>query len=361
MYTAEIPTLDSQKLKTDLYKMIGDYFRENNLSKLANGRMYSKIIFGFTWWIASLVMLFTIPASPAVYFFLYVFHIFSQLYIMLNVGHDANHDAIFKNKTISKLFHYSFDITGINSYMWREMHHNQHHYVMNVDGYDEVLIARKLFRFTKRAKMRYLFRFQHIYTFFLYSLFAIDFVWVKDYECFFFPYTDSLKANKPPFIEYVKLFLFKGLYVWYMLYLPVYYLHYSWGLVLAAYLVGNMLIGIIGAMVIQVSHQLSSAEFPESKKEYKTFVDHVFATTADHSLKDPIANWCYGGLHLHIIHHLAPDICHAHYIELTKRIKPIAIENHAKYRMHKNIFGAIKEHYILLKQLSKDVEAENSA
>ena len=124
MYTAEIPTLDSQKLKTDLYKMIGDYFRENNLSKLANGRMYSKIIFGFTWWIASLVMLFTIPASPAVYFFLYVFHIFSQLYIMLNVGHDANHDAIFKNKTISKLFHYSFDITGINSYMWREMHHN---------------------------------------------------------------------------------------------------------------------------------------------------------------------------------------------------------------------------------------------
>jgi linoleoyl-CoA desaturase len=353
MITTEKTASVSQGLKEDLYKMIHNYFAEGHVSKLANRKMYLKIAFAAVWWLSSLVMIFTVHATPAVYFFLYVFHIFSQLYIMLNIGHDANHDAIVKNKGISNLLHYSLDICGINSYMWREMHHNQHHYVMNIDGEDEVLVARKLFRFTRRTKMRFMYRFQHIYTWFLYLFFSIDFLLLKDFECFFFPYTKHLKENRPPFIEYVKVFAFKILYVAYM-FAPVYLLGYSFGLVFTAFLVGHMLIGFIAAMIIQVSHQLSSAEFPESKAEYDTFVDHVFATTADHSIEDPIANWCYGGLHQHIIHHLSPQICHTHFKQLTRNIKPIAERYHKPYRIHKNIFAAMKEHYLLLKEMSRD-------
>lgn len=357
MLTTEKTTSVSQSLKEDLYKMIHNYFSESQLSKFGNNQMYMKLAIAAIWWLGTLVALFTIHTTPLGYFLLYVFHIFSQLYIMLNVGHDANHDSIFKNKTISNVLHYSLDICGINSYMWREMHHNQHHYVMNLEGEDEVLVARKLFRFTRKTPMRFMYRFQHIYTWVLYLFFSIDFLLLKDFECFFFPYTKHLRENRPPFIEYVKVFAFKGLYLFYMLFVPVYYLGYSFGFILTAFLVGHMIIGFIAAMIIQVSHQLSTAEFPESKSQYATFPDYVFATTADHSIEDPIATWCYGGLHTHIIHHLAPQICHTHYRVLTRKIKPIAEQYHKPYRIHKTIFGAMKEHYLLLKEMSREEEA----
>ncbi|MDA1120447.1 MAG: fatty acid desaturase, partial [Bacteroidetes bacterium] len=62
-------------------------------------------------------------------------------------------------------------------------------------------------------------------------------------------------------------------------------------------------------------------------------------------------NWFYGGLNLHVIHHLAPRICHTHYRALTAEIRPIAEKYGVTYKANNTIFDAIKEHYLHLRNL----------
>ena len=236
--------------------------------------------------------------------------------------------------------------------MWRELHHAQHHNCMNIDGEDETLVLRNLMRFTDRKKHRWIYKFQHFYFFIFYGLFTADWVFTKDFECFFFPHTAYLKKKKHPRIEIVKLFAGKLFYIGYMVILPVWLLGFSFGFVLLTFVICHFLIGIIGGAVIQITHPLTGADFPESRNQYEHFVYHVFATTADYSVNSRIADWFFGGLHLHVVHHLSPGICHTHYRQLTKIIKTVSEKHKVNYRVNKTMFDAIKDHYLHLKSLS---------
>jgi linoleoyl-CoA desaturase len=345
---------NAKTFKEEVYQSINDYFKENHLSKHANYQMHVKLWVGFSWWLLSFILLFTVSATKSGFFGLYIFHVFSQLFILLNISHDANHNSISKNKKINRWLSYSFDLCGVNSYMWRELHHAHHHYCINISGEDENLVARGLFRFTKRAKFKFFHKFQHIYFFILYGLFSADYILTKDFECFFLPYTKYLKEKKHPAIEYIKLFLFKFCYIGYMILLPVIYLHYSWFFIIGIFFICHFMIGIIAGTVIQITHPLRANEFPQSRNEYDNFVFHVFATTSDYSEKSTIANWFFGGLHLHVIHHLSPAICHTHYAVLTERIKLIAEKHKVVYKSNRTMLDAIKEHYYHLQNLSKN-------
>ena len=52
-------------------------------------------------------------------------------------------------------------------------------------------------------------------------MFSLDYVFVRDFESFFFPKHDYLKRTKHPLREYVILFAGKAFYITYMLILPV--------------------------------------------------------------------------------------------------------------------------------------------
>ncbi len=345
--------MKARKIEIELYQKLHGYFSANNISKYANTQMYIKLIFALVFWTTTLVLIFTLGGSNrSIYFLTYILHCLAQLFIVLNIAHDANHEAIFQNRFLKKIMPYSFDLCGVNSYMWRELHHEQHHYCMNIDGEDESLVTRKLLRFTRKTRMKFIHRFQHLYFLILYALFSTDWIFFKDIECFFFPHTDYLKKKKHPFREYIKLIIFKIAYIGYMILLPILLFNYSIGFVFLTFLTGHFMIGLIAGTIIQISHPLKSAEFPESKKEYPTFATFVFATTADYSINSRIAEWFFGGLHLHVVHHLCPNICHVHYGELTKIIADVAKIHQVKYRINKTMFDALKDHYSHLKSLS---------
>jgi linoleoyl-CoA desaturase len=260
--------------------------------------------------------------------------------------------AVLKNKTLGKILRYSFDLCGVSSYMWRELHHAQHHNCINIDGEDETLVARKLLRFTKSSKLRLFHKFQHFYSFIVYGFFTADWVFTKDFECFFFPHTKYLKNKKHPRIEIIKLFVWKFLYIGYMILLPILWLGYSTYIVLLAFLVCHFLIGIIGGTIIPITHPLTGADFPMSRQVYDHYVYHVFATTADYAVNSRIADWFFGGLHLHVIHHLCPGICHIHYHELTKILKIVTEKYQINYRVNRTVFEAVMDHYRHMKSLS---------
>ena len=48
-------------------------------------------------------------------------------------------------------------------------------------------------------------RFQHIYALFFYAMFSLDYVFFRDFECFFFPSHEYLKRTNHPLREYAIL------------------------------------------------------------------------------------------------------------------------------------------------------------
>jgi linoleoyl-CoA desaturase len=336
----------------ELYRRLNNYFVEKQLSRKADKRMVIKLIIAFCWWLGSFGLLFAVNANAFTFFIFYAFHCFAQLFILLNIAHDANHRAISKNRLLSNILVYSFDLCGVSSYMWRCLHHQQHHYCINIDGEDENLVVRGLFRFNPGTRQKFIHRFQHLYFLFFYGLFTIDWVFTKDFECFFFPHTAFLKNIKHKPKEYIKLFAGKILYIGYMIVLPVFYLGYPPIFVITIFLICHFMIGVVGALIIQTTHPLISSAFPKSKNEYENFVFHVLATTSDYSVNRPLAKFFYGGLNTHVIHHLIPNACHTHYPELTAIIKSTTKEYGVAYRENKTMFEAVFEHYKLLKQMS---------
>jgi linoleoyl-CoA desaturase len=196
-----------------------------------------------------------------------------------------------------------------------------------------------------------LHRFQHIYALFFYALFSLDYVFLRDVECFFFPSHEYLKRARHPRREYVILFAGKAFYLTYMLILPVAVLGKSPLLVGLAFVLVHLIIGLTVSLVFQTTHTIDSTYFPSDRSEFDNGVYHIFATTADYATSNPLVGWLAGGLNHHIVHHLCPFVCHTHYAPLTRIVKETAEEFGVPYRQHPTMTRAILHHLILLRQL----------
>jgi linoleoyl-CoA desaturase len=238
--------------------------------------------------------------------------------------------------------------------MWRILHHRGHHSCINLHGEDDALTGRGIFRFTPHEPRTRLHRFQHIYGLFFYSLFSLDYVFLRDFECFFFPSHEYLRRTKHPPREYAILFAGKGLYLTYMLILPVVVLGKPLLLVALAFVLVHLIIGLTVSLVFQTTHTVDSTYFPTDRGEFDNGVYHIFATTADYATENPLVGWLTGGLNHHIAHHLCPFVCHTHYAPLTRIVKQTAEEFGVPYRQHRTMTRAILHHLILLKQLGSE-------
>jgi linoleoyl-CoA desaturase len=235
--------------------------------------------------------------------------------------------------------------------MWRILHHRGHHSCINLHGEDDALTGRGIFRFTPHEPRARVHRFQHIYALFFYALFSLDYVFVRDFECFFFPSHGYLKRAKHPAREYAILFAGKAFYLSYMIILPIVLLEKSPLLVALAFLLTHLIVGLSVSLVFQTTHTVDSTYFPSSRSEFDSGVYHIFATTADYATSNPVVSWLVGGLNHHISHHLCPFVCHTHYGSLTRIAKETAEEFGVPYRQHPTMGLAIVHHLKLLKQL----------
>ncbi len=183
--------------------------------------MWIKIATGLALLAGSWTVLYALKMNSWTFVAVYLLNALAQTFLLLNIAHDSNHNAVSSGRATNKLLNYAFDLCGINSYMWRILHHRGHHSCINLHGEDDALTGRGIFRFTPHEPRMRWQRFQHIYGLFVYALFSLDYVFVRDFECFFFPTHDYLKRTKHPLREYAILFAGKAVYVTYMLILPV--------------------------------------------------------------------------------------------------------------------------------------------
>ncbi len=336
-----------------LRRRLDSFFCERNISPKADRTLWVKLAFGLAVLAGCWIVLYALNPVSWKFVAVYLLGGLAQTFLMLNIAHDSNHNAISSVSSVNKVLNYVFDVCGINSYMWRILHHRGHHSCINLHDEDDALTGRGIFRFTPHEPRAPLHRFQHIYALFFYALFSLDYIFLRDFECFFFPSHGYLKRTKHPVREYAILFAGKAFYFSYMLLLPVVLLGKSPLLVASAFVLTHIIIGLTVSLVFQTTHTVDSTYFPSSRSEFDSGVYHIFATTADYATSNPVVGWLVGGLNHHIVHHLCPFACHTHYASLTRIVKETAAEYAIPYRQNPTVTGAIKHHLILLKQLGR--------
>jgi linoleoyl-CoA desaturase len=330
------------------------FFADQNISPKADRTMRVKIAAGLAVLVGSWIALYALSPGSWRFVALYLLGGLAQTFLLLNIAHDSNHNAISSRSLVNKALNYVFDLCGISSYMWRILHHRGHHSCINLHGEDDALSGRGIFRFTPYESRLPWHRFQHIYAVFVYAMFSLDYVFFKDFQCFFFPTHDYLRLTKHSLREYAILFAGKGFYLTYMLVLPVMVLGKSPLLVAGSFLLVNLIVGLTVTLVFQSTHTIDSTYFPSDRGEFDNGVYHIFATTADYATESPLVGWLVGGLNHHVVHHLCPYICHTHYAPLTRIVKETAEEFGVSYRQNPTMRGAIRHHLILLKQLGSE-------
>lgn len=276
----------------------------------------------------------------------------------LNIVHDAVHHTIFKSKRLNNAFVYIFDLVGANSFIWRMRHIKFHHNYPNVDGWDTDIDQSKLVRVTPHSEVSRFHRYQHIYMPFLYPFFLFNWLLLRDFKDFVDKNSTVRRLISIPAIEYVKLFLFKGIFILSLLVLPKLVLAISWGKILLAFTTMILTATFFALLVLLPPHANTGAEFPlpdeEKKLPYSWFM-HMLKTTNDVTGENWFTRVILGNFNYHIVHHLFPNIHHVYYPEITRVLQKMAAENDLPYRSYP-LLTTLKNHYLLLKENRSDFD-----
>lgn len=339
-----------------LHDRVETYFKENNLSRYATkqviikntvfvslfflsyGCMISQVWNGWGTWLSGLICG------------------LSSVLIVFNVAHDAAHYALFPNRFANKVLTYSFNLVGGNAYMWHITHNKIHHTYPNVADLDADIHQQAPFiRISPTVPLLKIHRYQHMYAPFIYLTYSLFLAFIKDFQDFqLLPKKDSqLLPAHHPMKEYIILFVSKAVYLFYSLVLPFLIMDFLWWQILVGFLAIHACMSMLLATVLIPVHMVDEAAFAQASPEgyiLQEWAYHVFANTTDYARRQVWANFFFGGLNTHLVHHLLPGVSHAHYIPLSDLIKTTSNEFGLVYR-DVSMGEAIASHFRLLKRL----------
>ena len=130
--------LDETFMKT-LKERINTYFFNNNISKYGNKVLAIKIMLVFFIFFGSYGLLISDKFSGAIIFLLGTICGLSHILIVMNIGHDAAHNALSSNTRLNKFLSWSIELTGMSHFMWKINHNIIHHPYPNVIPIDSEL------------------------------------------------------------------------------------------------------------------------------------------------------------------------------------------------------------------------------
>lgn len=329
----------------ELKLQIDSYFQQKGCSRKANTAMRVKIIFILLLFLGSYTALLSNYFSLSWMLFFVVLLGLSMGLIAFSIGHDASHNALFKNPKINYLFSYSFNLVGVNRYIWDIKHNLSHHAFTNVPGYDMDIEQIRVARVVDHIPLRWYYRYQHIYVPFLYPFTSLYMIFVKDFQMMATKHFGNQADIEHPRKEYVILIVSKLFYFIYALIIPLIVIDLPVWQILTGFLILHLLLGIYTAVILFPAHALKGMPFPKPDENgliHNSWVIHEVQTSTNYSPDSRILNFLSGGLNTHVIHHIFPGICHIHYYNLTKILRQVAAEYDIPLHEH-SLFTAIKD------------------
>ena len=350
--------VDSTKFFKTLNKRINEYFKEKNLKKTGNWKLYLKTIVMFSIFLTPYFLILTVDMSQWLQLLLTVVIGVGMAGVGMNVMHDGNHGSFSSKKWVNNLMGSSIYILAGNAFNWKVQHNVLHHTYTNIQGHDEDIDAGRVIRFSKHADWHKMHKYQQYYSVFLYGLLTINWAITTDFKQMYQYLKRGLSYGKSPnpATQWTILAISKIIYVLVWIVIPIVVLNLAWWKILIGFFVMHYVAGLILSITFQLAHVMPDTEMPLPDGEgniKNTWAIHQLFTTANFAPKNKLVGWFTGGLNRQIEHHLFSHISHVHYKDLAKIVKKTAKEFNLPYNEYKTTRKAIALHFQQLKELGK--------
>jgi linoleoyl-CoA desaturase len=337
----------------ELKRRANEYFENTGKSHTGNHKLYTKAIILVTAFIGVYVHLvfFTPPAVFALLECLLLGALTAS--IGFNVMHDGAHGSFSRRKWLNEMAGMSINFLGANVFLWKSKHNIIHHAFTNIDGVDDDIDARPFLRLCDTQKHVWIYKYQHIYFWFIYSLLYLNWVFFADYHKYFRGKVGDLPIKKMKTRNHISFWGFKALHIGLFAVLPIFTVGFlPW---LIGFLTMTMFAGFMLSIIFQLAHTVDDTHFPLPVSDTNRMEDewaiHQLKTTANFATKNKALSWFTGGLNYQIEHHLFPKISHIHYPEISKIIRKACEDFGIKYIEYPKMRLAIASHLSYLKSV----------
>ncbi|MBA3665677.1 MAG: fatty acid desaturase, partial [Bacteroidetes bacterium] len=154
-------------------KNVNDYFKANNISTKGNWKMILKSIVMLGLYIVPFILIMVSSMPAWIILPLSVIMGTGMAGIGMSVMHDAVHGSYSRISWINKLMGHTMYLIGGNTFNWKVQHNIMHHTFTNIEGHDEDIEPKAVFRLSKHSPLKKIHRFQHLYAFFFYCLMTL--------------------------------------------------------------------------------------------------------------------------------------------------------------------------------------------
>ncbi len=269
--------------------------------------------------------------------------------LILNIGHEAVHNAFSKNVRLNLFCAQVFNLVGASGHIWRERHVKSHHVLPNIYGHDSDIAQNKLARIAPATPHIPAHRFQHFYMPGLYLIYTLNWLVYRDFK----DARQFFAGQKDAPQQWAALIFTKIFYFGYALFLPIFVRPESWPIVFLGFVLMQFVLSATTFLVLVSAHVGEDAVFPEPDFEGKihhSWAAHQLITTTDFATKNWLVTHLFGGFNHHAVHHLFPQVSHVHYPGLTKIVKQTASEFGLPYHCFSSIWEAVFSHFRFLKK-----------
>jgi linoleoyl-CoA desaturase len=272
--------------------------------------------------------------------------------LAFNFAHDFSHGTLFKSEFWNDLgFRFIYTLNGAHAEAWKERHLNSHHHAPNVVGYDSDLRISKIIRILPMTECYWYHRFQHVYAPWVYTLYSLFWICVKDFVVLFSK-NEVRECNDVRY--HTSFWLQKILYFVYLLIFPILFSRQNVPVVITAFFLMHAFQSLFLLFTFLMTHHVIGTEYPEIDDNgviNSTWLMNQVRSSNDMYPFSHVANFIFGGFNNHTAHHIFPNIHHAYYPELSRNLYKTLIEYGIKPNQT-TYWGGICSHLRLLKRMS---------
>ncbi len=342
----------------DLRKRVQAYFKDNQLKKYGNWKVYIKAAVWLTAYLLPFILMLTLDMNLWVCLGLTVLMGIAKAGIGLNIMHDAVHGTYAKKGWVNRLASKSLVLMGGSPFSWHLQHNVLHHSYTNVYEHDSDVMPGPIMRFSPSAERKWWHRFQHIYSPIFYGMMTIVWALHKDHAQVLLYHKQGLVEEHGSTIgkQMLSISAIKIFYFSYILILPLLFMDITFGQWLIGFLSMHFVAGLLLSLVFQSAHVIEDTQHPEPNENgaiEDEWLAHQLRTTANFAMNSRWFSWFAGGLNYQIEHHLFPNISHIHYKNISKIVKQCSQEYKLPYNESRTFFSAIGSHFRMLRMLGR--------
>jgi linoleoyl-CoA desaturase len=336
----------------ELKKRVKEYFTTTGLENSGNTALYAKAVFFIGTYIGGYLALVTINLPGWLALCLCVYLGLAAAGIGFNLMHDGSHGSFSSKQWLNNLCAYSINFLGGDALLWKNKHNIIHHTFTNIEGHDQDIAMMPILRSNILQKKYYLHKYQHIYSFLVYGLSSVLWVFMLDYIKYFSGKVGNISITGMTLKDHFIFWITKISYISLYLILPA--AIWGWGYTIIGFMLYHFMLGTTLSIVFQLAHVVEETEFTDKHFENSKIDDewaiHQLKTTANFATGNKFVGWYTGGLNFQVEHHLFPKISHVHYPALNKIIKGVCVDMNLPYHEFPTFGKAVRSHLKHLKE-----------